>query len=108
MCPKVSGSFNFGILNKDIKRKEIFAEFELLYAQLAQHVPVCNEAGEALKARLSDLTHSHCGLQNELSDFHIQHECLSAVHGLWSNPDVQICRPDRGTDIVILNMNDSV
>ena len=44
--------FTFGILNRNIKREEVFAEFELLYAQLFEHIPVSNEANEALKARL--------------------------------------------------------
>ena len=43
--------FTFGIPDRNIKREDVFVEFELLYAQLVQHVPVSNEANEALKAR---------------------------------------------------------
>ena len=82
-----------------IKREELFAEFELLSAQLAQCAPVSNEADELLKARLVDLAHTYCGIQKNLSDFHMQREYLSAVRGLWSNPDIQSCRPDKGVDI---------
>ena len=36
--------FNFGIPNQNIKREYIFAEFELLYAQLSTHQAMSNEA----------------------------------------------------------------
>ena len=86
----------------------MFAEFELLYAQLFQHVPVSNEANEELKARLANLAHASCGIPNDLSDFHMQRDCLVAIRDLKSNPEIQICRSDKGSGMVILNKSDYV
>ena len=65
-----------------------------------QHVPVSNEANEALKARLADL--AHCGIPNNLSDFHMQRHCLVTILELKSNREIQDCRPDKGSGVDIL------
>ena len=62
--------------------------FELLNVQLFQHGPVSNEANKALEARLADL--AYCGIPNDLSDFHMQRDCLVAIRDLKSNPEIQI------------------
>ena len=68
--------FNFGIPNQNIKREDIFAEFELLYAQLSTHQAVSNEADQALRARLSDLAHAYCGIPNDVRFSHATGCCL--------------------------------
>ena len=93
--------FNFGIPNQNIKREDIFAEFELLYAQLSTYQAVSNEADQALRARLSDLVHAYCGIPNDVTDFHIQRDVLLAIQGLRRNAAIHICKPDKGTGVVI-------
>jgi len=100
--------FDFGIPNNNIKREEIFAEFELFYAQLSRHQPGTNEADEALRARLSDLAHAYCGLPNDVTAFQMQRECIAAIRALRRNDDIHICKPDKGTGVVILNKIDYI
>ena len=55
---------------KSIKREEVFADFEVLYAQLDHHKPRSKEQLAALKARLSDLAHAYCGSHIDWGDFY--------------------------------------
>ena len=100
--------FNFGIPNQNIKREDIFAEFELLYAQLSTHQAVSNEADQALRAGLSDLAHAYCGIPNDVADFHMQRDVLLAIKGLRRNAAIHICKPDKGTGVVIMNKIDYI
>ena len=52
-----------------VKREEVLANFEILYAQLDHHKPRSKMQLAALKARLSDLAHAYCGSPIDLGDF---------------------------------------
>ena len=61
--------FGLSIPNKNIKREEVFADFELLSEQLSKHYAVSIEADQTMKARLCDLAYADCWASNDLSDF---------------------------------------
>ena len=92
----------------DSKREGIFAEFEVLIAQLQHHRPQSPEKHSALKAKLSDLAHAHCGTPVDAGDFLMHRECLSAIKSLRSNSNIVITKPDKGSGVVILNKTDYV
>ena len=100
--------FNFGIPNQNIKREDIFAKFELLYAQRSTHQAVSNEADQVLRARLSDLAHAYCGIPNDVADFHMQRDVLLVIQGLRRNAAIHICKLDKGTGVVIMNKIDYI
>ena len=87
------------------KRKEILADFEVLYAQLIHDKPRFEEQLAALKARLSDLAHAYCGSPIDLGDFLMTKECFQAIKFLRTNEEILITKPDKGAGIVILNKN---
>ena len=89
-----------------VKREEILADFEVLYAQLVHHKPSSEEQLAALKARLSDLAHAYCGSPIDLGDFFMTKECFQAIKSLRMNEEILITKPDKGAGIVILNKND--
>ena len=98
--------FGFSIPNNNIKREEVFAEFELLYEQLSKHYAVSIEADQAMKARLCDLAYAYDGTPNDLSDSYLQRECMTAMKNLRRKPEIHICKPDKGSGVVILNQVD--
>jgi len=57
----LSHSLSFCLPPTSIKREKVFADFEVLYAQLDHHKPRSKEQLAGLKARLSDLAHAYCG-----------------------------------------------
>ena len=57
----LSHGLSFCLPPTSIKREEVFADFEVLNAQLDHHKPRSKEQLAALKARLSDLAHAYCG-----------------------------------------------
>ena len=59
-----------------------------------------------MKARLCDLAYGYCGATNDLSDLYLQRECMTAVKNLRRNPEIHICKPDKGSGVVILNQVD--
>ena len=61
-----------------VQRDEIFAKFEVLVGQLLDHVPHSSEQFSALKAKLSDLAHAHCGNSLDIGDLLISKECIQA------------------------------
>ena len=88
-----------------VKREEVLAELEVLYAQLLHHKPRSDEHLSALKARLSDVAHAYCGSPIDWGDFLMTKECFQAIKALRSN-DIYITKPDKGSGVVILNKND--
>jgi len=54
----LSHGLSFCLPPTTIKREEVFADFEALYAQLDHHKPRSKEQLAALKARLSDLAYA--------------------------------------------------
>ena len=65
----LSHGLSFCLPPTSVKREEILADFEVLYAQLVHHKPRSEEQLAALKARLSDLAHAYCGSSINLGDF---------------------------------------
>ena len=55
----LSHGMSFCLPPTSIKRGEVFADFEVLYAQQDHHKPRSKEQLAALKARLSDLVHAY-------------------------------------------------
>ena len=102
----LSHGLSFCLLPTSVKREEILADFEVLYAQLVHHKPQSEEQLAALKARLSDLAHAYCGSPIDLSDFLLTKECFQAIKSLQMNEEILITKLDKGAGVVILNKND--
>ena len=102
----LSHGLSFCLPPTSIKREEVFADFEVLYAQLDHHKPRSKEQLAALKARLSDLPHAYCGSRIDWGDFLITKECFLAIKSLRMNEDIIITKPDKGSGVVILNKNE--
>jgi len=45
---------------------------------------------------------------NDLSDFHLKRKCITATRNPRRNPEIHICKPDKGSGVVILNRMDYV
>ena len=73
---------------KSVDREEVFAEFEILYAQLARYKPISSNELNALKAKLSDLAHAYCGTPVDLGDFSMYKEHFQATKSLCSNEQI--------------------
>ena len=56
-----SNGLDFCLPPKSVNREEVFAEFEILHAQLARQKPISSNELSSLKAKLSDLAHAYCG-----------------------------------------------
>ena len=93
---------------KSVNREEVFAEFEILYAQLACHKPISSDELNALKGKLSDLAHAYCGTPVDPADFSIHKEHFQAIKSLRSNDQIIITKPDKGSGVVILNKSDYI
>ena len=104
----LSHGLNFCLPPTNPKREGIFAEFEVLLAQLQHHRPQTPEKHSALKAKLSDLAHAYCGTFVDAGDFLMHRECLSAIKSLRSNSNILITKPDKGSGVVILNKTDFI
>ena len=53
----------------NVKREEVFAEFEILFAQLLHHKPKSIDELRLLKAKLNELAHSFCGSPIDVTKF---------------------------------------
>ena len=91
-----------------MKREEVFAEFEVLIAQLQHHTHQSADQHDALRAKLSDLAHAYCGSPIDIADFLMKKECFQAVKALRSNDDILITKPDKGSGVVIMNKTDYI
>eukprot|EP00794_Sanderia_malayensis_P010369 gene10369-11449_t len=98
----------FCIPPREVNREELFAEFEVLFAQLARHEPVSDNELGSLKARLSDLAHAYCGTPIDLIDFYMHREHFQTIKSLRNNRDILIIKPDKGSGVVILNQKDYI
>ena len=99
---------NFCLPPTNSKREGIFAELEVLIAQLQHHRPQSPEKHSALKAKLSDLAHTYCGTLVDAGDFLMHRECLSAIKSLRSNSNIVVTKPDKGSGVVILSKTDYI
>ena len=104
----LSNGLDFCLPPKSVNREEVFAEFEILYAQLARHKPISSNELNALKAKLSDLAHAYCGTPVDLGDFSMHKEHFQAIKSLRSNEQILITKPDKGSGVVILNKSDYI
>ena len=104
----LSNGLDFCLPPKSINREEVFAEFEILYAQLARQKPISSNELSALKAKLSDLAHAYCGTPVDLGDFNMHKEHFQAIKSLRSNEQILITKPDKGSGVVILNKSDYI
>ena len=102
-CPT---EFFFCLPPTSVKREEILADFEVLYAQLIHNKLRSEEQLAALKARLNDLAHAYCGSSIDLGDFLMTKECFQAIKSLRTNEEILIIKLDKGGGVVILNKND--
>ena len=104
----LSHGLNFCLAPKSICREEVFAEFELLWAQLDHHRALPENEQSSLKARLTDLAHLYCGEEINSRDFAFHGECFRALNSLHSNENIVITKPDKGSGVVIPNKNDFI
>lgn len=106
----LSHGLNFCLPPKssNIRREDIFSEFEIFAAQLAHHTPNSTEGVSNLKARLIDLAHSYCELPINISDFKMRKECFLALRKLKTNEEIKILKPDKGSGLVIMNTKDYI
>ena len=104
----LSHGLNFCLPPTTIKSEEVFAEFEVLMAQLYHRKANSADNLPALKARLSDLAHAYCGYPIDSANFLMTKECFRAIKALRQNPDIHISKPDKGSGVVILNKRDYI
>ena len=97
---------DFCLPPSNIKREEIFAEFEILLSQLLYHNAKTNEDLTLLKTRLNEVAHSFCGSPIDASKFSFDKNCIQAIKSLRSNKSILITKPDKGSGVVILNKDD--
>ena len=102
----LSNGLDFCLPSKSVNREEVFAEFELLYAQRARQKPISAKELSSLKARLSDLAHAYCGTPVDLGDFTMHKEHFQAIKSLRCNQQILITKPDKGSGVVILTKSD--
>ena len=104
----LSNGLDFCLPPKSVNREEVFAEFEILYAQLARHKPISSNELNVLKAKLSDLAHAYCGTPVDLGVFSMHKDHFQAIKSLRSNEQILITKPDKGSGVVILNKSDYI
>ena len=71
-----------------VDREELFAEFEILHAQLARHDISDALEFNKLRARLSDLAYAYSGSPIDHSYFLLHREHFQALKSLRSNNDI--------------------
>ena len=96
----------FCLLPNNIKHEEVFAKFEILFAQLLHHKPKSIDELSLLKAKLNELAHSFCGSPINVTKFPFDSDCLQAIKSLRSNKHILITKPDKGSGIVVLNRSE--
>ena len=104
----LSHGLNSGLPPRYLCKEEIFAEFELLRAQLLHHSASSVEQRTALKAPPVDLAHLYCDSTIDSSDFTMHIECFRAINRLRKNDDIIITELDKGSGVVLLNKSDYV
>lgn len=113
----LSLGLDFSVPPTEIKREEVFAEFEVLLGQLSHHHQKFDDESRAkehsekivaLKAKLSSLAHGFCGTPIDRSDFTMTSDCYRSIRSLKSNKSIHITKPDKGSGVVILNKCDYI
>ena len=93
----LGNELEFCIPPQTINREELFAEFEILHAQLAKHEISNPLEFNKLRARLSDLAYAYSGSPIDHSDFLLHREHFKALKSLRANNDIFITKPDKGS-----------
>ena len=75
-------SFDLSVPRYGVRREEVFAEFEQLFAQLNNHSSSSKDDYLALKAKLTNLAHAYCGTEVDTKYFHFQVEHYRALKSL--------------------------
>ena len=75
----LSNSLDLFLPLKSANREEVFAEFEIVYAQLVRHKQISSDELHYLKANQSDFTHSYCGTPIDLGGFSMHKEHFQAI-----------------------------
>ena len=83
----LGNGLEFCIPPQTINREELFAEFEILHAQLAKHEISNPLKFNKLRARLSDLAYAYSGSPIDHSDFLLHREHFKALKSLRANND---------------------
>ena len=78
-----------------------------MWARLLNHSASSVEQCTALKAQLA-VAHLYCDSTIDSRDFTMHNECLRAINRLQKNDDIIITKPDKGSDVVLLNKSDYV
>ena len=72
------------------------------------HRALLENEHSSLKARFTDLAHLYCGGEIDSRDVAFHRECFRALNSLYSNENIVIIKPDKGSGVVILNKNDFI
>ena len=97
---------NFAIPPGKLKHESILSEFETFWVQLENLTPHNKELLITCKAKLCDIAHAYSGTPIESKDFSLTRGHLIALSKLCKNKDIVICKPDKGSGVVILNKAD--
>ena len=84
----------------------MFAEFKILFAQRLHHKPKSIDELSFLKAKLNVLAHSFCASPIDVTKLPFDSDCLQAIKSLRSNKHILIAKPDKGSEVVILNRSE--
>ena len=85
------------------------ADVEMFYNGLiSNHVPTSEDDLHALKAKLTDLTHTYSKLSPQWNNSPFQGEHYRALKSLRNNAEIVITKADKGGNCVILNKSDYV
>ena len=104
----MSNGLDFCFPPKTLNREEVFAEFQILYAEPARQKPISSKEPSSLKAKLSDLAHSYCGTPVNLGDFNMHKEYFQATKSLHCSEQILITKSDKGSGVNILNKSDYI
>ena len=73
---------------------------------MSHHTPKSKEDAFALLAKLNNLVYAYCGSKIDWTDFSTHGECFQTIKSLRSNKNILITKPDKGSEVVILNYTD--
>ncbi|MEL6802794.1 MAG: reverse transcriptase domain-containing protein, partial [Bacteroidota bacterium] len=104
----LSKGLNYSIPPPALRREEVFAEFEVLAAQLNHRHPVNDESKQELNSRLVDLAHGYCGAQLSQPDILMHRQCFRTLSRLKKEDSIRILKPDKGGGVVVMNTSDYV
>ena len=78
-----------------LSQEQIFAEFEVLAAQLEHHVPVNLKRKQELKASLVNMAHAYCGTPLSEADMMMHSKYFKTVRRLKNEDSIRILKPNK-------------